>query len=67
MRCSEGRSVGMKAGGRWRCTGRSSEVPGIATAAGDPQSAAWVVSVLSPKWIAFFAHHMDRLAHPLHA
>jgi len=59
-------SVGMKAGGRWRCTGRSSEVPGIATAAGDPQSAAWVVSVLDPKWIAFFGYHMGRLAQPLH-
>jgi len=51
-------SVGMEAGGRWRYTGCSLEVPGLATAVGDPAA----VGSLGTMVEHIFGYHMDRLA-----
>jgi hypothetical protein len=51
-------SVGMEAGGRWRYTGCSLEVPGLATAVGDPAA----VGSLGTMVEHIFSYHMDRMA-----
>jgi len=56
-------SVGMEAGGRWRYTGCSLEVPGLATAVGDPAA----VGSLGTMVEHIFGYHMDRMARHLHA